>query len=70
MSLRERTMSSSVVHAESVYEYAGKWFYVSRNRMVEGPFPSRADAEHSVGCSSMLDAASLARVDGLRLVSI
>lgn len=70
MSLRERTMGSSVVQPDRVYEYAGNWYYVSRNRTVEGPFQSRADAERSIGCAGLLDAAALARVDGLRLVSI
>jgi hypothetical protein len=68
MSLRERMMSSSFVSSERVYEFQGKWYYVSRQRAIEGPFQSEAQAQHALNCQRVLNDAALSRVGRLQLV--
>ena len=70
MSLRERMMNSGFARSERVYEFQGKWYYVSRQRAIEGPFASQAQAQQSLACQQMLDDAALARVRLLQLVPL
>ena len=68
MSLRERMMKSEFVSSERVYEFQGKWYFVSRQRNIEGPFATERQALQSLGCQKMLDDSALARVNKLQLV--
>lgn len=73
MNARVGDMSKRFVRAGRLQESGGRWYYLTREGTIEGPFGSREAAQNSLDAyiqfasSKLFDSESLSRINGLSL---